>query len=62
MSEHQCVGSDVKRLRLALKRLESGCNVLSSPDFGGYDFEAERAGRCLDFANLHNGSGIGSIG
>jgi hypothetical protein len=33
MGEQDRIGHDIERLRMALGPLESGCDVLSSPDF-----------------------------
>ena len=54
--------TDIKCLRAALERLEGGRDILRSPDFECGDFEAERAGRCLNLAHLQHGAGIADIG
>ena len=56
------VDSDIKCVRAALERLEGGRDILRSPDFEWDDFEAERAGRCLNLAHLQHGGGIADIG
>src|SRR5262249_20328127 len=62
MGEYQRVRREVKCLHSALERLEGGGDILCLPNFGGCDFEAERAGCCLNFAHFHNGGGITGIG
>ena len=58
---HERVGTKIKCIRAVLERLEGGCDVLRSPDFGCSDLKAERAGRCLDLAHLQHGGGIAHI-
>ena len=59
---YERVGTDIKRLRAALERLEGGRDILGSPDFECSDLEAERAGRCLNLAHIQHGGGIADIG
>jgi hypothetical protein len=49
------VDADIKYFGVALERLEGGRDILRSPDFDYGDFEAERAGRCLNLAHLQHG-------
>ena len=56
------ITSNVKCVRAALERLESGRDVLRTSDFGCRDLEAERMGRCLNLAHVQHGAGIADIG
>jgi hypothetical protein len=58
---HERVGTKIKCIRAVLERLEGGCDVLRSPDFGCSDLKAERAGRCLDLAYFQHRGGIAHI-
>ena len=59
---YERVATDIKCIRAALERLEGGRDILRSPNFECRDFEAERAGRCLNLAHLQHGGGIANIG
>ena len=51
-----------KGVRATLDRLESGRDVLRSPDFERGDFEAERAGRFLNLQHVQHGDRTAHIG
>ena len=55
------VGTDIKGLCAALQRLKGGRDILCSPNFEREDFETERAGRCLNLAQLQHDKGIADI-
>ena len=52
---------DVKCVRLRLERLESGSDILRSPDFEWRDVEGKRASRGLYGARLQRSFGIANI-
>src|SRR5262245_37893056 len=53
--------ANIKCLRLALERVESGRDVFSSPDLDRGDLEAERTSRRLRLAHFQRGSRITDI-
>src|SRR5258706_15560549 len=57
----ELVDHDIKRVRLALDRLEGRNDILCPADFERRDFEAERASRCMGLAHLQHGLGIANI-
>src|SRR5262245_26628101 len=59
---HNRIGSNIKCLRAALKRLEGGRDILHSPNFESNNIEANRAGHGLSFAHFQHRGGIAGIG
>jgi hypothetical protein len=57
----ECVGRDIKCVRMVLQRLKGGHDILRSPDFERGDFEADRAGGRLSRARLKYGIGKADI-
>ena len=55
------VEDDKKRVGAALERLESGRDILRSPDFRCDDIESERTCGCLNLTHLQHDLGIADI-
>src|SRR5262245_39233077 len=52
---------DIKRLRAIFESFEGRRDILGALDFKGDDFEAKRAGRCLNLAHFGHGRGVANI-
>ena len=50
--DNKYILDNVKCVSPCIERCEAGCNILRSPDCEWRNFEAERAGRCLNLAHL----------
>src|SRR5262245_16473926 len=61
VGEYECIGHDVKCVRLGFERLEGGSDILRSADCKWRDFDAEHACRGLDLAHLQHGLGVAKI-
>src|SRR5262249_23563614 len=59
---HERLATDVKRIRAASEPLESGGNLLGSPNFKCGRFKAKGADRGLNLAHFHHGGGIANVG
>ena len=59
---HERVADNVKRLRVALERLESRRDILRAPDRQWDDLKAERTRCRLNLVHLPHAAGIVGIG
>ena len=58
-----CLGTDrAEQIRASFKRLETGSDILHTPNFHRYHREAERAGRCLNLTHVPQGDRITGLG
>lgn len=58
-----CLGTDrAEQIRASFKRLETGSDILHTPNFHRYHREAERAGRCLNLTHVPQSDRIAGIG
>jgi len=58
-----CLGADrAEQIRASFKRLETGSDILHTPNFHRYHREAGRAGRCLNLTHVPQGDRIAGMG
>jgi hypothetical protein len=52
----------IKGIRAAFGPFEGGPDILRSPDFQGYGFEADHADRCLSLTHVQHGARTADVG
>src|SRR6516162_5798841 len=61
VGRNKSIFHDVERIRLALKSVKNGCDILRAPNLVCRDFEAERASDALSLAALKHGCAVLAI-
>src|SRR6516162_100372 len=61
VGRNKSIFHNVERIRLALKSVKNGCDILRAPNLVCRDFEAERASDALSLAALKHGCAVLAI-